>query len=179
MRSIIYKIFISIILFSFILIFYFSTIGVKTNKFNNQIISQIKQIEPNLEIKLNDVSASLDPLNFQINAKTIGTDLIYRNKIIKIETIKSKISLKSFFKKEFALSKISVSTKSLAINDLVAFIRLFNNNPKFFILEQLIEKGYIVADLNLEFDESGKLKDNFKINGLINDGQISFLKNII
>ena len=176
MRSIIYKIFISIILFSFILIFYFSTIGVKTNKFNNQIISQIKQIEPNLEIKLNDVSALLDPLNFQINAKTIGTDLIYRNKIIKIETIKSKISLKSFFKKEFALSKISVSTKSLAINDLVAFIRLFNNNPKFFILEQLIEKGYIVADLNLEFDESGKLKDNFKINGLINDGQISFFK---
>ena len=176
MRSIIYKIFISIILFSFILIFYFSTIGVKTNKFNNQIISQIKQIEPNLEIKLNDVSALLDPLNFQINAKTIGTDLIYRNKIIKIETIKSKFSLKSNIKKEFALSKISVSTKSLAINDLVAFIRLFNNNPKFFILEQLIEKGYIVADLNLEFDESGKLKDNFKINGLINDGQISFFK---
>ena len=54
MRSIIYKIFISIILFSFILIFYFSTIGVKTNKFNNQIISQIKQIEPNLEIKLTE-----------------------------------------------------------------------------------------------------------------------------
>ena len=96
MRSIIYKIFISIILFSFILIFYFSTIGVKTNKFNNQIISQIKQIEPNLEIKLNDVSALFDPLNFQINAKTIGTDLIYRNKIIKIETIKSKNFFKIF-----------------------------------------------------------------------------------
>ncbi len=176
MRSIIYKIFISLILFSFILLFYLSTIGIKTDKFNYQIISQIKQIEPNLELKLNDVSASLDPFNFEINAKTIGTDLIYRNKIIKIETIKSKISLKSFFKKEFALNKISVSTKSLAVNDLITFVRLFNNNPKFFILEQLIEKGFIVADLNLEFDETGKLKDNFEIKGLINDGQINFFK---
>ena len=176
MRSIIYKIFISLFLFLVILLFYLSTIGIKTDKFNYQIISQIKQIEPNLELKLNDVSASLDLFNFEIDAKTIGTDLIYRDKIIKIETIKSKISIKSFFKKEFALNKISVSSKSLAINDLVAFARLFNNNPKLFIFEQLIEKGYIVADLNLEFDETGKLKDNFNIKGLINDGQISFFK---
>ena len=40
----------------------------------------------------------------------------------------------------------------------------------------MIEKGYIIADLNLEFDETGKLKDNFNIKGLINDGQISFFK---
>ena len=99
MRSIIYKIFISLFLFLVILLFYLSTIGIKTDKFNYQIISQIKQIEPNLELKLNDVSASLDLFNFEIDAKTIGTDLIYRDKIIKIETIKSKISIKSFFKK--------------------------------------------------------------------------------
>ena len=64
MRSIIYKIFISLFLFLVILLFYLSTIGIKTDKFNYQIISQIKQIEPNLELKLNDVSASLDLFNF-------------------------------------------------------------------------------------------------------------------
>ena len=69
MRSIIYKIFISLFLFLVILLFYLSTIGIKTDKFNNQIISQIKQIEPNLELKLNDVSASLDLFNFEIDAK--------------------------------------------------------------------------------------------------------------
>ena len=99
MRSIIYKILISLSLFLVILLSYLSTIGIKTDKFNYQIISQIKQIEPNLELKLNDVSASLDLFNFEIDAKTVGTDLIYRDKIIKIETIKSKISIKSFFKK--------------------------------------------------------------------------------
>ena len=112
MRSIIYKIFISLSLFLVILLSYLSTIGIKTDKFNYQIISQIKQIEPNLELKLNDVSASLDLFNFEIDAKTVGTDLIYRDKIIKIETIKSKISIKF---PETLVTLKSVKEKDLSI----------------------------------------------------------------
>ena len=57
----------------------------------------------------------------------------------------------------------------------MGFIRLIDNDPKLFIAEQLIDNGYIVADLKLEFDEFGKIKENYKINGLINDGQASLL----
>ena len=65
-------------------------------------------------------------LNLSIDAKTIGTDLIYRNKIIKLENLKSKISLKSIFENKFAISEISISTKSLPLKDLIGFIRLLN-----------------------------------------------------
>ena len=130
MKKIIYLILISFVILLTAIVIYLSTIGIKTNYFNSKIISQIKQIEPRIKLKLNDVSATLDPFNFGIKAKTIGPDLIFGDKIIKIENIKSYISLKSILNNEFALSGISISTKSLSIKDLIIFSRLFNNNPK-------------------------------------------------
>ena len=175
MIKIIYKSIISLLILLLIVLVYLSTIGIKTDKFNSKLISQFKQIQPNIELKLNDVSATLDLFSFGINAKTIGTDLIYRDKIIKIETIKSKISLKSFFNNKFAITEISISTKSLAIKDLIIFARLVNNDPKLFIAENFIKKGYVVADLKLEFDEVGNIKKNYKFNGLFKDGKIGLL----
>jgi hypothetical protein len=176
MIKIIYRIIITLILLLIILTIYLSTIGIKTDKFNAGIISQIKNIKPNVELKLKDVSVTLNPFKFEINAKTIGTNVVFRDRIIKLESIKSNISLKSLINKKFALSEISISTKSLAIKDLVTFIRIQNNSTKLFIAEQFIKSGYLVADLKLEFDELGNVKNNYQINGVVNDGQISLLK---
>ena len=176
MKKIIYKTIVTSTLILFFIILYLSIIGIKTNKFNSRIISQIKNVAPNIEIKLNDVSAKLNLLTFTIDTKTFGTNLINRNKIIKIESIRSKISLKSIINNQFALSRISISTKSMPVKDLISFIRLLNNNPKLFIAEQLIRDGYIIADIKLEFDEFGKVKNNYKVNGLVNNGKISLFK---
>ena len=176
MKKIISRTLISLTVLLLVITVYLSTIGVKTDKFNSKIISQIKKIEPKIELRLNDVSATLDIFNFRINAKTISTDLIYRDKIIKIETIKSKISIKSLLIDKFALTGISISTKSLEIKDLISFVRLLNNDPKLFITEQLIKGGYLVADLKLEFDELGNIKNNYRFNGLVRDGKISVFK---
>jgi len=176
MIKIIYRSLIASITLLLILVVYLSVIGIKTDKFNPKIISQVKQIEPDLELKLPDVSVRLNLFNLSINVKTIGTDIIYRDKIIEIESVKSNISLMSFAKRKFAITRISISTKSLAIKDLMTFIRLLNNNPKLFIAEQFIKKGYVVADLTLEFDELGNIKNNFEVKGFVKDGQIGFLK---
>ena len=175
MKKIIYRTFSFLLLLSFSLILYLSLIGINTNKFNSQIISRIKNIEPNLKLNINEVSAKLNLLSFAIDTKTIGTDLIYKNKIIKLESIKSKISLKSIIKNQFAISEISISTKSIPIKDLISFIRHFNREPKLLLAEHFINDGFIVADIELDFDKLGKIKDNFSIKGLFNDGQISLL----
>mgnify|MGYP001188559187 CR=1 FL=1 len=44
----IYRILFALIIFFLILIIYLSTIGIKTDKFNSKIITQVKKIEPNL-----------------------------------------------------------------------------------------------------------------------------------
>ncbi|WP_075522809.1 AsmA-like C-terminal region-containing protein [Candidatus Pelagibacter communis] len=175
MKKIIYRSVIFLISVSFFLLIYLSTIGIKTNKFNSQIISQIKKIEPKIKLKLNDVSVKLNLIKFTIDAKTVGTSIILKDKIIKLENIKSQISLNSIINNEFALSEISASTNSLPIKDMIGFIRALNRDPKLFIAEKFIKNGYIVTNLNFKFDEFGKLKDNYKIDGLINDGQISML----
>ena len=176
MIKIIYRSSIALISLLLILVVYLSIVGIKTDKFNSQIISQVVKVEPNLELKINDVSATLNPFKFEISAKTIGTDLNYKDKSIKLESIKSTISLKSLINNKFALSDISISTKSLEIKDLITFIRLLNKDPKLFIAEQFIKKGYVVADLKLEFDELGNIKNNYIIKGLVRDGQLSLFK---
>ena len=172
----IYRILATLITLLLIIIGYLSTIGIKTDKFNSRIITQVKKIEPNLELNLTEVSATLNPFGLEINAKTIRADLIYKDKTIELESIKSNISLKSFINDNFAITGIFISTKSLAIKDLITFTRIFNNDPKLFIANQFIKKGFVVADIRLEFDESGNIKNNYKFNGLIKDGYINLFK---
>jgi hypothetical protein len=157
MKKIVYISAFSLITLFIILVIYLSIVGVRTDKFNSKIISQVIQIEPNIVLKLNDVSLTLDIFNFGINAKTIGTDLIYKNKKIKLETIKSKISIKSFLGDKFALTEIFISTKPLVIKDLFTFVRLLNNVPKLFVAEKFVKRGYVVVKLKLEFDDVGNI----------------------
>ena len=175
MIKIIYRLLITTITLLLILVVFLSVVGIKTDKFNSKIISKVKQIEPNLNLKLYDVSFKLNLFNLSINAKTIGTDIVFKDKTIEIERIKSKISLISLAKSKFAMKEISISTKSLATKDLITFIRLFNNDPKLFVAKQLIKKGYVIADLTFEFDESGNINNNFSVKGFVKDVQFSLL----
>ncbi len=175
MKKIVKNTFIILLLSLLSALAYVSTIGIETEKFNSKISSQIKQLNSNLDIKLNQVNIKIDLFSFEIMAKTIGADLIYEDRILEIQNIKSKISLKSLIEKRFSLSEILISTKSLKIKDLITFVRILENDPKLLIAEQFIKNGYVVADIKLEFDESGNIQKNFNIKGLISDGKISFL----
>ncbi len=179
MKKIIYRIFISLILIVLSSIIFLSTIGLKTERFNDLITSKITKVDPNLSLNINYVSVKLNLFSLVIDLKTLGSDLIYKNRIIELENIKSQISLLSIIKNQFALSEIMISTKSIPLKNLISLIRAMKNDPKLLFAEQLIENGYIIADLKFEFNELGNIKKNFKIKGLVNDGQLFFSKNKI
>ena len=176
MKKIILKILIIITLAITIIITYLTTIGFKTQIFNNQIKDELKKINKNLEIDLKEIKIVLDPFNFKIIAKTIGPKLEYGDNSIEIETIKTQISINSFINKKFSLLNLEISTKSLEIKNLLSFLRLLKKSPELYILERLIKKGYIVADINLEFDSEGNIKDNYKIKGFVKDTKFSLFK---
>jgi hypothetical protein len=159
-----------------LLIIYFSTVGIETENFNKQIKDLIKKKNNKLDISLKKIKLTLVPLNFKINAKTIDAKIIYKSKLIELEYIKTQISLNSLIKNKFAASQIEISTKSVPLKNFVTFIRSINNRPELFFLEQSIKKGYLIADLEFNFDELGELKNDYKINGLLKDGKISFFK---
>ena len=151
MKKIIYKSIFTLLLIISVLILFLVFVGIKTNKFNSQIISQVKNFDKNLELELNDVSAKLNLLTLTIDAKTIGTNLSNKNNKIQLENIKTKISLKSLIKDKFAFNGISISTKAIPIRDLLGFIRSIKKDPKLFIAEQLVKEGHIVADITLKY----------------------------
>ena len=86
---ILFKIVLLIFFTLFSLITYFSFIGLETERFNKQISQKIRAIDENLNIKLNKVKIILDPIQFKINAKTVGPKLIFDKQIIDLENIKT------------------------------------------------------------------------------------------
>jgi len=159
-----------------ILIIFLSTIGIKTNKLNNQIQNQLEKVNKDFRIELKDVSIILDPLKFRLNLKTIGTNLKYRNREIQLEKIESNISLKSILSNEFSLKKLIISTKPIKVKNLISLFRILNNDPKLLIAEQFIKSGYLIADIDIEFNNEGKIKDNFYINGYVKNGNVNLLR---
>src|SRR5210317_1472288 len=126
----------SIVLGIFVLlIIYLSTVGIETERFNNQIQNLVKQKNDKFDANLKKIKLTLDPLNFKINAKTINAKITFNNKPIELEYIQTQISLNS-----------------------------------------LIKKGYLIADLKFNIDEFGTIKNDYKVNGLLKEGEISVLK---
>ena len=159
-----------------LLITYLSTAGIETEKFNNQIQNLVKQKNDKFDASLKKIKLTLDPFNFKINAKTIDAKILFKNKPIKLEYIKTQISLNSLIKNQLVASQIEISTKPILIKNFVSFIMSINNRPELFFLERFIKKGYLIADLKFNIDEFGALKNDYKVNGLLKEGEISVFK---
>lgn len=178
MKKIIFRIILLLVLILIAVLTYLSTVGIETKSFNTQLEEKIKEIDPNLELELKTVKLILNPINFDIDAKTIGPNLFYRSKKIEIETVKTKVLLKSILQNKFAINNLEISTKSIQLKNLLSFIRVIKNIPELLNLETIVKNGHIVADINLEFDENGKVKNNYFISGFLKDGNLSLIKKI-
>ncbi len=158
-----------------VFIIYFSLVGIETDKFNKQIKNKIIDINKSFDLDLKKIKFTLDPLNFRINAKTVGATIFYSKRPLPLEYIKTQVSLGSLIKKKIISSNFKIVTKSILLKDLIKFIRATYNKPELFILEKFVKKGHVILDLNLHLDQNGNIKDNYEIKGLLKNGKINFL----
>ncbi len=177
MKKIFYRSLILIFLVIFGFVLYLSTIGVKTDRFNNQISAGVKKINNELELELNEIGIFLDLFKLQLSLKTLGANLKNKDKTIKFESINSNIDIKKIINGQFSPTELDISTKSLEIKNLISFVRSIENNPQLFVIEKFIKKGYLIADIILKFDEQGKLKEDYSVKGLVKDGEIKRIQN--
>jgi hypothetical protein len=157
-------------------ILYLSIFGLETEKFNNQIKNKIYQSNKDLDIELKKIRLTLNPLNFQINAKTIGPIKFFKKKQIQLEYIKTEISLNSILKNKIVSSKLEFSTRSIMLKDLISIFRSLTGKPELFLLEKSIKNGQVIANVKLNLDEHGKIKKDYKITVDLKEGKIKFLK---
>ena len=175
-KNLLKYIFVTISILS-ILIIYLSIFGLETDRLNSLIKNKINQLDKNIEVELKKIRLTLNPLNFNVNAKTISPNVFYKKKIVKLEYIQTQISLISLIKNQIVSSKLKISTKPISLKDLIAFARVVSKKSELFILETAIKNGQVVADVELNFDETGKIKDDYEIKTILKDGKLKLLNN--
>ncbi|MDC3205950.1 hypothetical protein OA961_00830, partial [Candidatus Pelagibacter sp.] len=173
------KFFITITVLIFLSIIYLSIIGIETGSFNEQIKNKVNESNKNLQLNLKKIKLKLDPLRLKFNAKTVGATVYYYNKPLELEYISTQVSLASIIKNKFVSSNLEIASRSLLISDLIKFTRAAYKRPELFILEKIIKKGHVIFDLKINYDENGKIKDDYEVNGIIKDGKIQLLNNYI
>ena len=176
MKKIIYNFLLSIILIFFLFVGYFSFFGIETDKFNQQITNKVKSINNDIQFELKKVKLILEPLKIRIKVKTLGPKIKSNNETLNIESIETHISLKSLIDGKFALTSLDISTNSLKVKKLISFIRGVEKDTRLLILENFIKEGFLIADIKINFDDSGNIKDNYTIKGFIKNGKIELFK---
>ena len=156
-------------------IFYLSYYGIETQRFNQAIKDKISETNNKIDIELNKVKIVLNLGNFNVDIKTINPNIIFENNKIKLEKIVTDFSIGSFFKKEFAIKSVKISTKENSLKNIIRIAKIYKNTPQLFILNKMVKGGLVIADINLNFDENGKLSNNYNVKGSVKDGKIKLL----
>ena len=172
------KVLLALFLIIVLVILYLSIFGIKTNKFNNQITNNILKINKKINITLSDVKYLLNPYNFTINIKTKNPQILLEGRSLGIKDIQTNVDLKSLIKGQFSIDFLQFRTKEIKLNDIIALGGVFQNSPQLFVLNTIIRDGLIVANVNLNFDEKGKVKENYKIEGSVKEAKLNILNQL-
>ena len=169
------KILLTTSLIFFIAIFYLSFFGIKTEKFNDQINNSIFKINKKINLELSEVNYVLNPYNLTVNVKTKNPQILLDGRNLRIKDIQTNVSIKSLINNQFSIDDLEITTKEIKLSDIIALIRVFQNSPQLFVLNTIIKEGSLTANINLNFDDKGKVKKNYKIKGSVKKVKFNFL----
>ncbi|MDA7465491.1 hypothetical protein N8896_04430 [Candidatus Pelagibacter ubique] len=172
------KILVILILTLATIVIYLSLYGVKTDKFNKEIIKNVSKINKKINLSLNEVNYLLNPLNFSINISTKNPKILLEDKSLDLKDITSNISLKSFISNQFSIDDLKISTKEIKIKDLISLTRAVEGSPQLFVLDNITKEGLISADINLKFDLDGEIKNNYQITGTVKKAKFNIFNKV-
>ena len=172
------KILIILIITLAAIVIYLSIYGIKTEKFNNEIIKNVSKINKKINLSLNEVNYLLNPLNFSINISAKNPKILLEDKSLDLRDITSNISLKSFINNQFSIDDLKISTKEIKIKDLISLARAIEGSPQLFVLDNITKEGLISANINLTFDLDGEIKNNYQINGTVKKAKFNIFNQV-
>jgi hypothetical protein len=160
------------------IVIYLSIYGIKTEKFNNEIIKNVSKINKKINLSLIEVNYLLNPLNFSINISAKNPKILYEDKSLDLSNVTSNISLKSFINNQFSIEDLKISTKEIQIKDLISLTRAFDGSTQLFVLDNTTKEGLISANINFTFDLDGEIKNDYQINGTIKKAKFNIFNQV-
>ena len=167
-----------IILLLILSIVYLSFIGIKTEKFNESITNRVLKVNKKIKLDLKNVKFLLKPLTFTASITTEEPEIFLGNNKLQIRSIKTNISLNSLILNKFSVDDLQISTRPIALDDIILLVRSFKNSTELFLLDKIIKDGFLVADIKIKFDNEGNIKKDYQINGFIKNGNLNFLNQL-
>jgi len=167
------KILIFVLTFFLLFIGYFTYFGFTTSKLNTIIKNQVKKQNNELDIDLKKVKLHLDLKNFSIKIKTVNPQIIINNSDnIDLVEISSSILISSYFQNKFVLKNLVIKTNENKISSYINFYRLSNSTLGYVLLNQLVKSGTAKINVDLNFDDFGKIKKNYNLKGKIINAEV-------
>ena len=158
-----------------IIVIYLSYFGIETKRFNELIKDRVEQTNQNIDIELNKVKILLNPTSFNISLETLEAKILFENKNINLKKVGINLSIRSFLSRQFAIESLKIITKDNSAKNILSLIRLYKNTPQIFIFSKILKKGNFDVEINLNFDDNGKIKKDYEIRGKANQAAITLL----
>ena len=168
-----------IILIFFILIVtlvtYLSIFGIKTDKFNSLIDKSLVQKLNSLKIDLDEIYIKILPIDLMFEISTDNAVVKVGRNSLNLKKISSNIKFKDFLKNSKKITNLHIDTNKNDIDSLIKIIRFYENNIQTMLFDKLIKNGSIQFSAQINFDEQGKIKDDYIIKGNVNTLDIELL----
>ncbi len=175
MRKITSIIIISITTALITILIFLSTAGIKTDNFNSLINEKVKEIDPKIKLKLNQVNFKLNPSNFEFEIFTLDPQLLVNEKKVDLEIIKSDLNLLDYLNNKNPITEISIISKESNIDQFTDLINEYDFNLARNLIFKQIKKGKAKIISNINFNENNPQNIKYIINGYVKDAEIKLL----
>ena len=165
-----------ILIFFIVLISLLSTVGIKTNKFNNFITFKISEIK-NINLELNFIKFKIDLKELSLFLETKDPQINYRNLNVPVQNIKVYVDFPSLLKSDLKIKKLNLTLKELDITELNKLSPIFKPSNFKSLINNKINEGLLMSQIDIFLDDKGSIKD-FIAKGNIKDLKVEIIKGL-
>ena len=177
MHKIILKLGLTVLLILVTFIFYLSTFGIKTKKFNYLIIEKLAETDSRLSAELDDVFLKLNLARKEIKINTSNSKIYLKRNFIELSNINLNLDLFSMLKDKKIINDIEFEIKENSLKNIIKFINSYKFNLSQFLIFNRINKGTIKAKAFIKFNEIKDKYPEYKFIGQIKDAHFNLYKN--
>ncbi len=165
-----------LIVFTVFSLLFLSLYGLETDYFNSTIQKKVNKTNPNLNLEFKKTNILLDLKMLELKVKVKKPKVKFNNSSVKLNKLNLNISITSFFKDEFAMQRGEIGLEKTHIKQLIELANQIKPTPFLLLANQISSKGFIEGQVKMNFDSSGKIKNDYKITGSINDFNAKIFK---
>ncbi len=174
MKKTIFSTLLFILFLLFIAISFLSFFGYETNRFNQVIKSEINKNQKNLSLDFDKISVLLDIKKLTLFVQFTNPKINYFQTPIPLSSLRTDIHLKPLINKKIEVKRVVLGTNFIDFEKIKPLIKKSKFEQENF--KRIKSLRFKIKKLELEFNENFELKENYKINGVIDTANIFISK---